>query len=537
MASEYKDEKAASVSDVESNVAPAFDGHGALHRQLKNRHIAMISIGGVIGTGLFLGSAKSLADGGPVGLLLGYLVVGTVCWATMISLGEMVAFLPISGGHIKLAERFVDPALSFTMGWNYWYTWAITLPTELSAAAVLINYWDKNVQLNYAWITICIAVVIAINLCGAGVYGEAEFIFASIKVLTITGLIILGLVLDLGGGPNHDRIGFRYWKNPGPFVQYNGIAGNTGRFLGWWAVISRAAFSFIGTEIVAIAAGEAKNPRRNLPKAIKRVYIRILLFYIGGVWMIGWLVPSTDDRLHLGTGTAAASPFVIAIQNAGIKGLPSLINACLLSSAWSAASSDLYTASRALYGLALARNAPSIFLKTSRRGLPYISLAFCAAFAFLAYMGVKAGSGTVFNWFANMISIAGLMTWFGINLIYIRFHKGMKVQGFNRSKLPYIAPLQPYAAWYGLFMTFIFCLFSGFSVFLKGNWDVANFVTNYLPFVLFPILYVGARIYYKQPPVRAEDMDFVSDIAAIEAADHDDPPPRNRMEAFWQWLM
>ncbi|KAF5382970.1 hypothetical protein D9757_006361 [Collybiopsis confluens] len=555
MTSDLKDEKAYSGSDVESHSATRkMEGEGTLHRQLKNRHIAMISIGGVIGTGLFLGTATSLANGGPVGLLLGYITVGTVCWATMVSLGEMVIIFPVihqwtpnyrplgclsshSGGHIKLAERFVDSAFSFTMGWNYWYTWTIILPAELSAASVLIDYWDKRTELNYAWVSICMLVVIAINLFGAGAYGEAEFIFASIKVLTITGLIILGLVLDLGGGPNHDRLGFRYWKNPGPFVQFHNIAGAKGRFLGWWAVITKAAFSFIGTEIVAIAAGEAKNPRRNLPKAIKRVYIRILLFYIGGVWTIGWLVPSNDARLNLGSGTAAASPFVIAIQNAGIKGLPSLINACLLTSAWSAASSDLYTASRALYGLALSHNAPSIFMKTSKRGLPYVSLGVCASFALLAFMGVNSGAGTVFNWFANMTSISGLMAWFGINLTYIRFHQGLKAQGFDRSKLPYVAPLQPFAAWYGLCATIIFCLFSGFAVFLKDSWDTATFVTNYLPFVLFPILYIGARIYYRESPVKAEDMDFVSDIAEIEAADHDEPPPRNRIEAFWQWLM
>jgi len=277
----------------------------------------MISIGGVIGTGLFVGTANSLANGGPVGLLLGYVTMGTIVMAVMVSLGEMIAFLPIAGGHIKLAERFVNPAFSFTMGWNYRYNWAITAPTELSAAALLINYWHPNVN-SAVWVFLCMIVVITINMFGAGAYGEAEFIFASIKVITITGLIILGIVLDLGGGPNHDRIGFRYWKNPGPFVQYKGISGTTGRFLGWWSVLLNAAYSFLGTEIVAIAAAETKNPRRNLPKAIRRVYIRVLLFYILGTFVIGLLVPSNNSQLVLASGTAA-SPFVIAIQNAGIN--------------------------------------------------------------------------------------------------------------------------------------------------------------------------------------------------------------------------
>jgi len=301
--------------------------------------------------------------------------------------------------------------------------------------------------------------------------------------------------------------------------------------------LSQAAFSFIGTEIVAIAAGEAKNPRRNLPKAIKRVYIRILLFYIGGTAVIGLLVPYTSPGLNLADGTAASSPFVIAIQNARIKTLPSIINACLLTSAWSAATSDLYTSSRALYGLAVAGNAPKIFMRTSRRGLPYLSVIFCACFALLGYMGVTTGSGKVFGWFANMTSVAGLMTWFGISLTYIRFHSGMKAQGYDRSKLPFASKFQPYAAWYSMCFCLLICIFSGWKVFLKGNWAVDQFVTNYIPLVVFPILYLIGKLYYKQAIVKPHEMDFVSDIAQIEADTYDEPPPRNKAEAFWKWLM
>ncbi|THH11555.1 hypothetical protein EW145_g585 [Phellinidium pouzarii] len=528
------------ASTSSSVVGGKVDGVGEPHklkRQLKNRHIAMISIGGVIGTGLFLGTATALQQGGPVGLLLGYLIVGTVCFSVMISLGEMVAYLPVPGGHIKLADRFVDPAFSFTMGWNYWYNWTVILPAELSAASVLMTLWKSKEEVSPAvWITMCLVVVIAINMFGAGAYGEAEFIFASIKVVTITGLIILGIVLDLGGGPNHDRIGFRYWKNPGPFVQFDDISGNTGKFLGWWAVMTQAAFSFIGTEIVAIAAGEAKNPRRNLPKAIKRVYIRILLFYIGGTIIIGLLVPSNDPNLNLNSGTAAGSPFVIAIQKAGIKGLPSVINAALLTSAWSAASSDLYTSSRAIYGLALSGNAPKIFSYTTKRGLPLVALGFCASFSFLAYMGVSTGAGKVFQWFVNMTSVAGLMTWFGICVTYLRFYKGFRVQGFSRATLPYASKLNPYAAWYAVIACPVICFFSGFQVFVKGNWDTATFVTNYLPLMLFPVLYVSSRLWLKCKPIRASDMDFVTGLKEIEDDTYDEPPPRNWAERFWGWL-
>lgn len=538
------DEKVA-VASSEHGSANAFHhaetggegtGEHKLARQLKNRHIAMISIGGVIGTGLFLGTATSLRNGGPIGLLLGYMAMGTICYTVMISLGEMIAYLPIPGGHIALAERFVNPAFSFTMGWNYWYNWTIILPAELSASAVLVGYWTQDVN-PAVWITVCMVVVVVINMLGAGAYGEAEFIFASIKVVTIVGLIILGVILDLGGGPNRDRIGFRYWLNPGPFVQFNGIEGAKGRFLGWWAVMTQAAFSFIGTEIVAIAAAEAKNPRRNLPRAIKRVYIRILLFYILGTFIIGLLVPSNSPGLDLSDGTAASSPFVLAIENAGIKALPSIINACLLTSAWSAASSDLYTSSRALYGLAKAGNAPKIFLKTSKKGLPWVSVIFNASFSVLAYMGLQSGSGRVFSWFANMTAVAGLMTWFGVSFTYLRFKAGMKAQGRDRKKLPYYTNLQPFAAWYSMCFSLLICIMSGWTVFLKGRWSTETFVTNYFPLALFPVLYTGARFYYRKPLIAPKDMDFVTNIDEIEADTFDEPPPRNRLEAFWQWLM
>ena len=330
----------------------------------------------------------------------------------------MIAYLPIPGGHIKLAERFVDPALAFAMGWNYWFNWMIILPAELSAASVLINLWNSTIS-DGAWITIIFFVVVLINFFGAGFYGECEFWFASIKVLTITGLIVLGIVITSGGGPDHKSIGFQYWRHPGPFTQYNDITGSKGRFLGFWAVLTQAAFSYIGTEIVAIAAGEARNPRRNIPRAIKKVYIRILLFYLGGTFIIGLLVPSNDPSLRLSSGVGK-SPFVIAIRRAGIPALPSIINACLLTAASSAASSDLYTASRAIYGLALTRSAPRIFARTTARGLPYVAIGFTALFGALAYMSLSTGAGNVFNYLVDLSAASGLLTWLGIDILYIR---------------------------------------------------------------------------------------------------------------------
>ncbi|EIW74479.1 amino acid permease [Coniophora puteana RWD-64-598 SS2] len=496
----------------------------------------MISVGGVIGTGLFLGSATALKNAGPVGMLLAYIFIGSICFCVMVSVGEMISFLPIAGGHIRLAERFVDPAFSFALGWSFWYGWVVSpyQTAELSAAATLIDFWHPGVS-NAVWITMCLVIAISINMLGVGVYGESEFIFCSIKVITIVGLIILGIVLDLGGGPNHERLGFKYWRNPGPFVQYEGIEGNLGRVIGWSAAVTQAAFSYVGTEVVAIAAAEAKNPRRNLPRAVRRVYARILVFYIGSVFVIGLLVPSTEPLLDLDSGNASASPFVIAINRAGIKGLPSVINVAFLTSAWSAASGDLYIASRGLYGLAAAGNAPKIFLRTTRSGFPIASVIFSAAFSLLSYMATSASSGEVFTWFSSMTATCGLWGWCAIGIIYVRYYAGIRAQKIDRRSLPYSSRLQPFASWWAIFACGITMLFSGYEVFLRGQWSTATFVTNYLPIILFPVLYVLAKIVTRIPLVPVHEMDFVSGSRVDDELQ--EPRSQTWLISFWTWLM
>lgn len=285
-----------------------------------------------------------------LGLLLGYSIMGTIVYATMTALGEMSAHLPVPGGVVTLAARFVDKSFSMVIGWGYMYAWLLALPAELTASAVLIGYWDKTTN-PAVYITVTGVVAIAINWAGARAYGEAEFWFASLKIITIIGLIILGVILTAGGGPSGEVIGGKYWRDPGPFVQYLGIDGSLGQFLGFWTVLTQAAYSYsksrnrrflrdgsvfaqslferiidcrfslstVGSEVVALAAAESRNPKKTVPSAIRKVWIRIVVFYILSVLIVGLLVPSNDPRLRLSTGTAASSPFVIAISDAGIN--------------------------------------------------------------------------------------------------------------------------------------------------------------------------------------------------------------------------
>lgn len=252
-----------------------------------------------------------------------------------------------------------------------WYSNSLTLCAEISAAAVVIQFWNGAVDINVAaWISIIIVVVVALNIFAVSIYGEAEFVFASVKIITIIGLIIFAFIIDLGGGPTRDRLGFRYWKNPGamkPFV----ADGNTGRFLGFFSTLVNAAYSYGGVEMVAVAAGESENPRRNIPKAVRRVFWRILFFYVLGSLAIGVLIPYNEPRLldaiHNDSPGGAASPWVIAIYRAGVPVLPSIINAVILTSATSAANAFLYTGSRYLYALAQNGQAPRFLLTCSQR--------------------------------------------------------------------------------------------------------------------------------------------------------------------------
>ncbi|KAI9567931.1 amino acid permease [Boletus coccyginus] len=526
-------------SDRGSSVRSPVEGpevYTALHRKLKNRHVTMISICSVVGTGIFFGTAISLKNGGPLGILLGYIFMGTICFATMVSLGEMTAFLPLPGGFIKLAERFVDPAFAFATGWNYWYGWTLTLPAELAVSAAIIGYWDPTMAtMSVVWIPVGLVIAIGINTLGVGAYGEAEFWFSSIKVLTITGMIIAGIIVDLGGNPRHDLIGFRYWKNPGPFADYYGT-GAGGHFLGTCSVLTRAAFAYTGTEAVAMTAGEARNPRRNIPKALRKACLRVVALYIGGVFILGLLVASSDPLLDLNPHNITASPFVLAFAETGIKVLPSIINAAILTSAWSAASCDLYLASRSLHGLAISGGAPKILSRTTRSGLPYVAVGISSCFAFLAYLTIDNVSGEVFSWLAGFSATSGLIVWLGIGVTYLRFYKGMKAQGIDRKTLPFASKLQPYAGWWCVCGCCFVLFFSGWDVFLKNNWSVSRFLTDYIPVVLFPILYVAAKVIMRVPIVSVDTMDFVANVAEFEEMSYDEPPPKNKAEAFWMWL-
>ncbi len=520
-----------------------------LHQGLKSRHVQLIALGGSIGTGMFVGSGSILATTGPASLLIGYLVLSAVLWNIMMCLGEMATYIPLPGtSAYSFVDRYLDSSLGFAAGWNYFYAFGILVPTEITAAAIIIEYWTESVNVA-VWITIILVVVVALNFLPVSVYGETEFWFASIKIICILMLLIVGVVIICGGGPDHDAKGFRFWKTPGAFTEHL-VSGNTGKFLAVWTAIIKAGFAFIvSPELVISTSGEAECPRRNIPKAASRFVYRLIFFYCCAAIVIGALVAYNDKRLlnaiDAGQSTAAASPFVIGIQNAGIKVLNHIVNACILTSAWSSGNSFLYAASRTAYSLAMRGQGPKILTTCNRFGTPVYCVGLTSCLCFLSYLNVSSSSATVFNWFTNITTISGYIAWITVLLAYLRFRKAVIYNGME-DVITFKAYFQPYFSYVVIVLLIVLTLTNGYSVFFPGNFSVNNFLASYITLPIFTGLYVGHIIFrkVKHPDVPftfykpVETIDIITGKAQADEAEANYVirKPRNMLEKVWFWI-
>ncbi|KAI5817774.1 amino acid permease/ SLC12A domain-containing protein [Pyronema omphalodes] len=521
-------EKGGNLKPADEQEIRLADVHHDLTRGLKARHITMIAIGGAIGTGLIIGTGSALAQAGPAAVLISYTIVGFLVYLVMCALGEMAAWLPLGSGFTGYATRFCDPALGFAMGWTYWFKYIIVTPNQLTATSLVIQYWVDRKQVNPGvWITIFLVTILFINYFGIRLFGEIEFWLSSFKVITIVALIILSLILALGGGPDHDRKGFRYWNNPGAFRPY--IAkGPEGIFLAIWSTFVTATFAYLGTELVGVTVGEAQNPRRTIPRAIRLTFYRILVFYILSVFLLGMIVPydskdfpynSTDPKIKSAVG-ASASPYVVALKLSGIDGLPHVLNACILVFVFSASNSDLYIASRTLYGLALEGKAPKLFARTDRRGVPIYALGTSALFALLAYMNVAEESTTVFKYFVNLTTIFGILTWISILVTHIFFLRARRAQGVTNDQMAYVSPFGMGGSIGALIGCCLIAIFKNFNVFTYsksyGKFDYKNFITGYIGIPLYLGLILGYKIWYRQPGIAPHEADLFAGKEAID---------------------
>jgi amino acid transporter len=453
------------------------------------------------------------------------------------SLGEMICYAPIAGGYVHMAERYIHPSVGFALGWMQWYNHVVSLPTEIISATLIIGFWIEMTTARLAgFITLLLFLCASFNFLGVRWFGESEFWFAMIKISLILGLIIGGLAVDLGGGPSGDRIGFRYWKNPGAFAEHI-LPGAIGRFMGWFTTLLQAAYSFSGMEALAMTCAEVVNPRANMKKAVNRIFYRILFFYVFGITIVGMLVPSDDPDILQSTGTAASSPFVIAFNRAGVKVLPHIINAGVLTSAFSASNSGLYGSSRTIYGLSLRGQAPKILSKTTKSGLPIVALGFSVMWILLSYMSLSEGASTVLGWLSNLTSIAAFICWGTICTAFLRFKAGCEAQGIDRSASKFLYnKFQPYPAYWALFWCAIVVVFNGYPVFLSGGWNTSDFIISYINIPIWFCLFLPHYFYHgRQPFKKAHEIDMFSNVPGPEI-DFDPNPPTTRLGRFGRWL-
>lgn len=358
----------------------------------------------------------------------------------------MSILYPVSGGFYTLAIRFLDPSFAFAMGWNYVLQWAIVLPLEITVATTTVGYWKTDVPVA-GWVTIFWILIIIATLFGTLGFAEEEFWTSLLKLFVVVLFVFIGIVCICGGGPNGSEydsyVGGRYWKEPGPFANgFKGVA----------TVFVTAAFSFAGTELVGLAASETPNPRESMPSAVKGTFWRITVIYITSLTIIGLLIPYTDGRL-LGSqgGGAAASPFVIALDNAKIKGLNHFINITICVSVLSIGLSCVYAGSRTLTALAETGYAPKMFTYVDKSSRPLFSILAIMAFAPLAYLEANPkAKGAVFTWLLALSGLSTLFTWLSICLCHIRFRSAWKAQGHSIEELPYQAFGGVYGSWFGV---------------------------------------------------------------------------------------
>ncbi|ABN65353.2 Proline-specific permease (Proline transport protein) [Scheffersomyces stipitis CBS 6054] len=478
--------------------------YGQTKRKLSSRHVSLMIIGQSIGTGLFIGLASPLMTSGSLSLFIGFLFWAILMiWPLMQAVGEMCSYLPIKGSFLHYCARWVDPALGFACTLIYLYTSLMFICLEAVAVASVIGYWTDIS--NAVWITITIVSYFFFNIFGVNWYGEIEFFSSMLKVLLIVGLMFFSLISMCGGNPKGDAYGFQHWKEGGLFKSYL-VPGSTGQFLGWWNVLIYAAFSCGGPDLLGLIAGEVSLPRKNIGLAAKRSYIRIYLFYFGGIFFMNSLCSSINPDLvnarEAGAVGAGGSPWVIGIRAVGVHGLDSLVNACIMASAWSCGNGFFYGATRTAYSASLAGYLPRFFSKCTKNGAPIYCVMFCSAVSCLAYMSVSTSSATVFNWFINLSTTGLLCTYICMWWCYFKFRKALPAQGIDiksSSYIYYLSPkfVYPYMSYFGLFINILVLFFNGFWIFFPGQFSAANLLTSYFAPVFFIALFLFWKVFKK----------------------------------------
>ncbi|WP_349730271.1 amino acid permease [Peribacillus frigoritolerans] len=488
------------MGKLESEISNTLEGRNqksSLQRKLKSRHLTMMAIGGAIGTGLFVSSGSTISTAGPGGALAAYILVGIMVYFVMNSLGELSAFLPVPGAFDIYASKYIDPALGFALGWNYWYTTAITVPADLVASTLIMKYWFPDSP-SILWSALFLGLLLILNVLSVKAYGESEYWFAGIKVISIIVFLVIGVAMIFGIMGGHAAGFSNFTQGDAPFH---------GGLISIFSVVLIAGFSFQGTEVIATAAGETENPSKNVPKAIRSIFWRILIFYVLTIFVIGLIIPYTDPNLlKSGVENVSISPFTLVLQRAGLAFAASVMNAVLLTSVLSAANSAMYASSRMLWALAKEGKAPRIFASLNRKGIPMLALCATAIIGLVSFLASLFGNGSVFIWLINASALTGFIKWFGIAASHYRFRKAYVAQGRDLNELPFKAKWYPLGPVITLLFFVVFIL--GQTLFFGHQIGWAEILATYIGLPIFLLLWLGYKIIKKTKMVPLMECDF-----------------------------
>ncbi|MDP7979739.1 amino acid permease [Bacillus sp. WLY-B-L8] len=400
-----------------------------LNRGLKQRHITLMSLGSAIGVGLFLGSASAIKLAGP-SILFGYIIAGLAIFFIMRALGEMAIEQPVAGSFSKYAHDYLGPLAGYITGWNYWFLWVVTCMAEITAAGIYMEYWFPGTP-RWVWALIALVLMSALNFLSVKVYGELEFWFALIKIVTIICMIIIGtgiILFGFGNGGVATGIS-NLWSHGGWFP--NG-------FSGLLLSLQMVLFAYLGVELIGVTAGEAENPKKTLSKAIDNVFWRILIFYVGALFVMMAIYPWNEIG-------EKGSPFVLTFEQIGIAKAAGIINFVVLTAALSSCNGGLFSTGRMLFTLAQQKQAPEKFGQLNKNGIPSKGI---LATAFVLLIGVALNyivPAKVFTWLTSISTFGAIWTWGVILVAQLRFRKGLSQEA--QGKLAYKLPLYPLSSY------------------------------------------------------------------------------------------
>ena len=452
-----------------------------LTRAMTTRHLVMLSLGGAIGTGLFLGSGEVIGQTGPVATIIAYLLGGFIAWLVMLCLGELSVHMPVSGSFSSYASKFINPATGYMIAWLYWLTWTATLGTEFTAAALLMREWFVDVPA-WLWTAAFALSIFMVNIYSTRVFAESEFFLALIKVITVIVFILLGLMAIFGFLPSFNGGNAPYLSN---------ITSHGWFPEGLWPIFTTMLivnFAFSGTELIGVAAGETANPAKNVPKAINAAIWRLLIFFVGTVFIISALIPYQQLGLKQGHDVSN-SPFITVFSHIGIPYAEDIIRFVIITALLSTANSGLYAASRMMWSLSSEGLMPKRLSHLSKRGIPIAAVVVTMIGAMPGLLSEIYAPETIFKMLLGIAALTMVIVWMSIALSHFNFRRQFIKQGGKLSDLGYYAPAYPFVP----VTAFIFCGLTGLSMALDPGMR-----SGFIACLLFiAACYLSYFLYYK----------------------------------------